>query len=477
MPMFDDVPWGTLLWRHVRPLLEAETQESELLDYKGYPDIRDFQRTGRERIVKTIAAMANTHGGDIILGVNETDEGKPDIAGGIRGVPGRDVRRITSAIEERMWEVRPPVPGVSVEPVKMPESRRAEGSPGTRLLVIRVPRSDSAPHFIPGIGHYGRVGTHNRRFTDEPLSTEWLQRLLNNRARSTQLREDMLRFIDGVKGAAAWHKVWCAPLYPWRSLWPGKDRSAIEGLMPRIAEPTEGPSPGGHALPRAFEHYLRVEPEEVCRSVQHGWLWQVAEQHPVGLPAYGLLQFTSQGPFATYLVDDRGVVALKGLTRTELCGTRRETKPYNVPYYFVAFDWAVVTAALLMVCEHAARLYEQSGYVGEVQFGLEVGIDPTAYSGPAHLGSRVVRPHEGRAVWKPGLTHLPASSPGMAAPGGLVQDSDTCLSRDIRRAVRDTEVHARWVRAFGFVPTPQGVKDVLEAVEDSMLEADTRGAR
>lgn len=74
MPLFDARP-GQVRWRDVSGLLDAGTAENELLDCKEYPGWTEFVKNGNGRVLRTVAAMANSHGGDVVVGIGETGEG------------------------------------------------------------------------------------------------------------------------------------------------------------------------------------------------------------------------------------------------------------------------------------------------------------------------------------------------------------------------------------------------------------------
>ena len=57
--------------------------ESEVLDYKGPMDFRAIGRPGQAKIARHMAALANTNGGHIVIGVGEDSGGHPSVYTGL----------------------------------------------------------------------------------------------------------------------------------------------------------------------------------------------------------------------------------------------------------------------------------------------------------------------------------------------------------------------------------------------------------
>lgn len=57
--------------------------ESEILDYKGPMDFRAIGKSGQAKIARHMAALANTHGGHIVIGVGEDAGGHPSVYTGL----------------------------------------------------------------------------------------------------------------------------------------------------------------------------------------------------------------------------------------------------------------------------------------------------------------------------------------------------------------------------------------------------------
>src|SRR5438067_8045942 len=111
-----------LTFEHVNDFCQARPREGLTLDYK-----LNFPR----RLEKTIASFANTYGGHILIGVDETATGEPVLP--ISGVP------LEQGLRERVVAIgldaiSPPVYPVRVIKFQSPDATNADRA----LIVIRV---------------------------------------------------------------------------------------------------------------------------------------------------------------------------------------------------------------------------------------------------------------------------------------------------------------------------------------------------
>ncbi len=161
-----------ITWDDVVSFCEQGLQESSVLDYK-----RDFPR----RLQHVIAAMANTLGGIIIIGVDQTDDGVPRLP--LEGI-------------EFETELRLRVTNIdlnNITPPTFPEVAVCTNSDGDRaILVVRVHQSHQTPHAVNSNTQvYLRTGD---RISPERLvdidEIEWLK---EKRGKSVELRKNLLK--------------------------------------------------------------------------------------------------------------------------------------------------------------------------------------------------------------------------------------------------------------------------------------------
>lgn len=173
------IPIDNLTWTDVNNFCQARPREGLILDYK-----LDFRR----RLDKTIASFANTYGGHVLIGVDETATGEPVLP--IAGVPlqeGLRERVVAIALDA----IYPPVyPEVRVVEFR---SSDAVAAPDRAVIVIRVHESDAAPHAVDGgRSVYLRVDNISDQFTRQ-ATIEEMEWLLNKRQKSVDLKERLLR--------------------------------------------------------------------------------------------------------------------------------------------------------------------------------------------------------------------------------------------------------------------------------------------
>jgi len=168
-------PIETITWNNIEEFADQRIQEGANLDYKA-----DFPK----ELQKTIAAMANTLGGIIIIGIAEDDENRPVIPiNGIsfqRGLSERVMNIILS-------NITPPVfPEINV----CPNEEKSQA-----LIIIRIPQSHQTPHAISGNTKvYLRTGNRNKPENLAQIDEiEWLK---DHRGKSVTLKENLYSRAD-----------------------------------------------------------------------------------------------------------------------------------------------------------------------------------------------------------------------------------------------------------------------------------------
>jgi len=118
----------------IRQLLENHTHESQTLEFKR----ESYGRSDEDirEMLRDISSMTNAFGGDLLLGVDEDEEGVAIALPGIDRSDEEAARIVSSClsnIDER-------IPGLVTQPVLLRNSRQ--------VLLIRVPKSHRGPHII-----------------------------------------------------------------------------------------------------------------------------------------------------------------------------------------------------------------------------------------------------------------------------------------------------------------------------------------
>ncbi|HEX4321347.1 MAG TPA: ATP-binding protein [Acidobacteriaceae bacterium] len=221
----EDVTYSALV-----SFLETGVREGFALDFKI-----DFP----SNLEKTLSAFANTYGGVILIGVDETTTCEAKFP--IRGVelkPGLRERVLQIAMDA----ITPPMmPEVRVLEFRSNESLTTEDR---AVVLVRVIESDNAPHAIDGgTTVYLRIDNVSKRFERKATIGE-LEWLANKRTRSLT---EKARLLDSAnqrttalrskrrnshraesynrKGAM---RLWTVPMFP---RWPLVDKRELNGIV------------------------------------------------------------------------------------------------------------------------------------------------------------------------------------------------------------------------------------------------------
>ena len=165
-------PINDVTWDNVEGFCQQRTPEGAVLDYK-----EDFPNN----LEKTLAAMANTLGGIVLIGVEEDTENRPVVP-----VKGIEFKRGLSerVINIILSNITPPfIPDVTV--VSDTTKKRA-------LVVIRIAQSHQTPHAISGNTQvYLRTGNRNK--PEELASIDHVEWLMDGRKKAEQFRDRLYR--------------------------------------------------------------------------------------------------------------------------------------------------------------------------------------------------------------------------------------------------------------------------------------------
>jgi len=171
--MLYNKPVEQITWTDIESFCQQRIAEGAYLDYK-----REFPT----HLEKTIAAMANTFGGLILIGVQEDEENKPVMPlSGIRFERGLH-ERVTNII---LSNITPPVFPEIVAP--------RNSTKKSTIMLIRVQQSHETPHAIrDNTRVYLRTGPRNKPETLASVNEiEWL---LEHRRKSLEFRKRFIHY-------------------------------------------------------------------------------------------------------------------------------------------------------------------------------------------------------------------------------------------------------------------------------------------
>ena len=170
-------PLDALTASHVRGLVDAGAQEAFDLDFK----LTAYGRgdSDRRALAGDVAAMANTAGGIIVIGIDEDEQARATAGPGVE-VTETEIRRVLQVVGALVS----PLPVFDVvtvldEPV---ESASATGdrTPMQGFILIAVPRSPNAPHAVlvnEALRYPKRNGATTRYLSEPEVAAAYRERL------------------------------------------------------------------------------------------------------------------------------------------------------------------------------------------------------------------------------------------------------------------------------------------------------------
>lgn len=173
----------------LKELVEGQVPEGLRLDFKL--TVYGRSDADKKELLKDFSALANSHGGHLILGVEEKGGVARDIVG-LNGVdPDAEILRMEQLTRSGL---EPPVPGVRMKAVSLESGRH--------VIVIRVPRSWNPPHRVIAQG-VNRFYARHSAGVHEP-SVEELRTLFVQSAsaleQARRFRAERLQFIREGRG-------------------------------------------------------------------------------------------------------------------------------------------------------------------------------------------------------------------------------------------------------------------------------------
>ncbi len=160
-------------------LISNQVPEAFDLDFKS----EMYGPTDKDRrdAATDVAALANTAGGLLVLGIEEDDQARATAAPGLE-LSEADERRIRQIVGSQVV----PMPVLDVLRVEDPDR------PGYGLVLIAVPRSPLAPHAVvvnDGLRYPRRNGATTRYLSEPEVADAYRERFARPRRQADRARE------------------------------------------------------------------------------------------------------------------------------------------------------------------------------------------------------------------------------------------------------------------------------------------------
>jgi Putative DNA-binding domain len=173
------VPLDGLRYEHLEALVTNHVSEAFDLDFKAV--LYGNADKDRRDLATDVAALANTGGGLLVLGIEEDRQARAAAAPGV-AVSDDEVRRILQVVGSLVV----PLPVFEPLPVLKP------GETGHGFLVVAVPRSPLAPHAVivnQGLRFPRRNGTTTRYLSEPEVASAYRERLAGAQRQSARAEE------------------------------------------------------------------------------------------------------------------------------------------------------------------------------------------------------------------------------------------------------------------------------------------------
>jgi hypothetical protein len=178
-----------LEYQHVEALVTNHVSEAFDLDFKG--TLYGNGDTARRDLATDVAALANTAGGLLVLGIEEDRQARADAAPGVT-ISDDEIRRILQIVGSLVV----PLPIFDIVAVRKP------GEPGHGFLVVAVLNDPLAPHAVivnQGLRYPRRNGTTTRYLSEPEVATAYRERLAGAQRQVERVREieaEAIRRLD-----------------------------------------------------------------------------------------------------------------------------------------------------------------------------------------------------------------------------------------------------------------------------------------
>ena len=178
-----------LQYQHLETLVTNQVSEAFDLDFKA--TLYGNADRDRRDLATDVAALANTAGGLLVLGIEEDDQARAVAAPGV-AVSDDEIRRILQVVGSLVV----PLPVFEPLPIRKP------GESGHGFIVVAVTRSALSPHAVivnQGFRYPRRNGTTTRYLSEPEVASAYGERFAGARrqvARIEEVEQEALQRLD-----------------------------------------------------------------------------------------------------------------------------------------------------------------------------------------------------------------------------------------------------------------------------------------
>ena len=174
----------------LQELLDAQVPEGLKIDFKR----TNYSSSDKDKkeLLKDVSALANSHGGHLVLGVEESEGFATKIVG-IEIDADSEILRMEQILRSA---IEPPIPGIRIRSISL--------NSGRKVLLLRIPRSWYPPHRVTSQG-LNKFFIRHSAGVHEP-SIEELRALFNQSEtaieKAKQFRDERLHLVcngDGIR--------------------------------------------------------------------------------------------------------------------------------------------------------------------------------------------------------------------------------------------------------------------------------------
>lgn len=177
------IPLDDLTLEHLSALVDNKVSESTTIEYKR--DTYGSSDSDKKELIKDVSALANTRGGILFIGIDETD-GCADALSPFNGNADIEIQRLNSILAS---SIEPMITGLEIRAIGTDQDNN--------IIIIKVPKSWSAPHRTNFKGTK-RFYRRNTSGTYEPDVME-LQKMFNaNLEQENQFKRLRQQHVDAV---------------------------------------------------------------------------------------------------------------------------------------------------------------------------------------------------------------------------------------------------------------------------------------